>query len=89
MQLPKMQAAYKAAFQNLLSVKPELELTQRAALDPDFMRRFFSHIELHGVNGCDLESIHFRITAAQLGIPNNLAGWQKFLNAKPQGGSLL
>jgi hypothetical protein len=82
MQLPKMRVAYIRAFEGLLAVKPELELTQRSALDEDFMRRFFAHIEEHGIEQCDLDTVHFKITAAQLGIMNTRAGWENFLNAR-------
>lgn len=88
MQLPKMRAAYITAFENLLSVKPDLELTQKAALDKEFMQRFFAHIELYGVERVDLTSIHMKITAAQLGITNTYGGWEQFLAAK-QSGALL
>lgn len=88
MQVPKMRAAYIAAFENLLTVKPDLELTQKAALEPEFVDRFFRHIQLHGVEQVDLTSIHMRITAAQLGIVNNYGSWDKFLNAKPSGSLL-
>lgn len=87
-QLQKMQRAYQTAFENLLSVKPDLELTQKAALDEDFQRRFFANIELYGVERVDLESIHMRITAAQLGIINNRLGWDNFFKGK-QSGALL
>lgn len=88
MQVPKMRAAYIAAFENLLTEKPDLELTQRAALEPEFMHRFFQHIELYGVERVDLTSVHMRVTAAQLGIPNTYGAWEQFLNAK-QSGALL
>jgi hypothetical protein len=88
MQIPKMRAAYISAFENLLTVRPDLELTQKAALDEDFVRRLFARIELYGMKDFDLSSIHCTITAAQLGIPNTQAGWDNFLNAR-QTGSLL
>lgn len=82
MQLQKMQRAYRTAFENLLLVKPDLELTQKAALDEDFMRRFFAHIEMYGVAKADLDSLHFRITAAQLEISNSPIGWENFFKGK-------
>lgn len=88
MQVPKMRTAYINAFENILTVKPDLELTQRAALDEDFMRRFFAHIEMYGVERADLDTIHFKITAAKLGISNSRGGWDNFLAAK-QTASLL
>lgn len=87
-QLQKMRRAYVAAFENLLLIKPDLELTQKNALDEDFQRRFFLHIEKNGVESIDLDSMHMRLTAAQLSIDNTRAGWKNFFENR-QTGALL
>lgn len=88
MQVQKMRTAYIAAWEEILMVEPGLELTQKAALNEDFMRRMFASIELTGMNQYDLSSPHARITAAKLGILNTAAGWENFLDGK-RGGSLI
>lgn len=88
-QVQKMQVAYISAWENILSVKPQWELTQAGALEENYMRRFFAHIELYGVERCDIEAPHFVITAAQLGIVNTFSGWDRFLNGQSPVGSLL
>jgi hypothetical protein len=82
MQVQKMRQAYVKAWENILMVDPGLELTQKSALDEDYMRRLFAHIEIKGMQEFDLDSPHARITAAQLGILNTPGGWENFLAGK-------
>lgn len=88
--LQRMRNAYKKAFEGLLLVAPELELTQRNALEENFMRRFFARIELRGVEpDWDLNAVAFKITAAKLGIVNSRRGWEDFLYNRRTTGTML
>ena len=89
--LLRMKRALQTAFEGLLSVAPELELTRRQWLDEDRQRRFFARIELRGVEpDWDFSAVVFKITAAQLGIMNTRVGWENFLYArKVKSGTLL
>lgn len=85
----KMREAYIAGWENILTIRPDLEHTQQRMLDQEFMRRFFTHIEMKGVVECDLENISFRLMAARLGVHNTQIGWKLFIEGTPKGGSLL
>lgn len=86
--VPKMRAAYTEVWRDILMHRPDLEITQRRMLDEDFMRRLFTHIEMHGVVNCDLESLSFRLMAAKLGVHNSQIGWKRFIEGPPKGGLL-
>lgn len=84
----KMRAAYVDGWENILTRRPDLEHTQQRMLDPDYMRRFFTHIESRGVIDCDLDHLSFRLMAAGLGVHNTQTGWKLFIEGAPKGGAL-
>jgi hypothetical protein len=82
MALRRMREVYTEAFEDLLMVRPDLELTRERALDPAFMSRFFGRIEREGIHegNANLDTIHFKLMASKLGIINSHPIWHQYLN---------